>query len=87
MCLSYSLEGNRQQLSAQITTRDPWRDVDGCTWRSSAHRADHDELLEDRDVVRAIDQDELVRPVSARHREGERCDECVCVCVAKFVGN
>ena len=45
-----------------------------------AHRADHYELLEDRDVVRAVDQDKLVRPVSARHREGERCDECVCVC-------
>ena len=87
LCLSRSLEGNSQQLSAQITTRNPWRDVDGCTWRSSAHRADHDELLEDRDVVRSIDEDELVRPVSARHREGERCDECVCVCVAKFVGN
>ena len=52
-----------------------------------AHRADHHELLEDRDVVRSIDEDELVRPVSARHREGERCDECVCVSVAKFVGN
>ena len=86
LCLSRSLEGNSQQLSAQITTRNPWRDVDGCTERSSAHRADHDELLENRDVISPVDQDELVRPVSARHGEGERC-ESAGVCVAKFVGN
>ena len=54
---------------------------------SSAHRADHHQLLEDRDVVGPVDEDELVRPVSGRHRERERCDECVCVSVAKFVGN
>ena len=84
--LGRSLEGNGQRLAAQIATRNPWRDVYGCTDRSSAHRADHDELFEDGDVVRAIDQDELVRPVSARHREGERC-ESACVRVAKFVGN
>ena len=84
--LGRSLEGNGQRLAAQIATRNPWRDVDGCTARSSAHRADHDELLQDGNVVRPVDHDELGRPVSARHREGERC-ESVCVCVAKFVGN
>ena len=45
-----------------------------------ADRADHHQLLEDRDVVGPIDEDELVRPVSARHQAGERCDECVCEC-------
>ena len=84
--LGRSLEGNGQRLAAQIATRNPWRDVDGCTARSSAHRADGDELLQDGDVVRTVDHDELGRLVSTRHREGERC-ECVCVCVAKFVGN
>ena len=44
-----------------------------------AHRADHHELLEDRDVVGPIDEDELVRPVSARHREGERDAMSACV--------
>ena len=78
--LGRSLEGNGQRLAAQIATRNPWRDVDGCTARSSAHRADHDELLQDGNVVRPVDHDELGRPVSARHREGERC-ESVCVCV------
>ena len=52
-----------------------------------AHRADHHQLLEDRDVVGPVDEDELVSPVSVRHRERGRCDECVCVSVSKFVGN